>query len=101
MIFNTHSAWAPTFRQRQLRSPSRNATAAPYADFLAGAFFAPDIFTGRGTFTNAPSLPRLAQRMNLLQHQLHRRVFFVGRIFVLAQDALDHQAQLCLNAFAR
>ena len=39
----------------------------------------------------------LAQRLGLLQHQLHRSILLVRRVLVLAQDALDHQPQLGLN----
>ena len=44
--------------------------------------------------------PTVAESLHLFQNQLNSSVLVVGRIFVFAQDALDHQPQLGLHAFS-
>ena len=40
--------------------------------------------------TSALGCPTLPHHLRLLQHQFHRRILQIGRVFVLAQNALDH-----------
>ena len=47
-----------------------------------------------------PSRPLNPQRFGLLQYGLYGFFLAIGRVFVFAQDALDHQAQLGAHAFA-
>ena len=44
--------------------------------------------------------PRLTQGLGLLQHQFDSAFLQVGRVFVFAQDAFNHQAQLGPDALA-
>ena len=43
--------------------------------------------------------PRDPQRLSLLQHQLDRCILQIWRVLVLAQNPLDHQAQLGTHTF--
>ena len=44
--------------------------------------------------------PGITKCFRLLQHKFHSSVLLIRRILVLAQDAFDHQPQLCLHALA-
>ena len=44
----------------------------------------------------APAVPK---RLNLFQHQFHRRILVVWRVVVFAQNAFDHQPQPGLRTF--
>ncbi len=58
-----------------------------FLDELAGIFV--QVLHHRSTSHRSPRLPH---RPGLLQHQFHRAFLLIRRVFVLAQDALDHEA---------